>query len=317
MSVSGFRRVWGGGPSAGALGGRTVKSCVAAPVFALVFLWGATSYAETLCVEGPGGTHGCAYTLPSVAVAAAVANDVIVIYPGTYQEPATINVTKALKIAGIDPRNTIVTNAVAANVFTVSTGNVPVEISGLTITGGLTGIQGSGSTSLTVHHNLIVFNGQHGIFLFNGPTSLIQHNVVYGNGFNGIVGGDVFDSNIVANNGNVGISATGAIANYNAVFGNTNNNSASGTGNIFVDCLFVGPYYVLEDSSPCKDAGNPSPGLLDVDGSRSDMGVYGGPRAAAFWPYGSGGPVITDLTVDPVIVPRGGTLSINATGEIR
>ncbi len=50
--------------------------------------------------------------------------------------------------------------------------------------------------------------------------------------------------------------------------------------NIFVDPGFVNESlqdYHLSLSSPCIDAGNPDPVYNDVDGTRNDMGAYGGP----------------------------------------
>lgn len=53
-----------------------------------------------------------------------------------------------------------------------------------------------------------------------------------------------------------------------------------GYGNIDEDPLFVDPnnsYYHLQAGSPCIDAGNPHQLYYDPDGSRNDMGAYGGP----------------------------------------
>ncbi|HJN74844.1 MAG TPA: putative metal-binding motif-containing protein [Myxococcota bacterium] len=52
--------------------------------------------------------------------------------------------------------------------------------------------------------------------------------------------------------------------------------NADGTGVIYEDPDFTASYE-LESSSPCIDAGTPS--VNDPDGSRSDMGYYGGPDA--------------------------------------
>jgi len=52
-----------------------------------------------------------------------------------------------------------------------------------------------------------------------------------------------------------------------------------GTGNINEDPLFIEPdndNYHLQLSSPCIDAGNPDPQYNDHDGTRNDMGAYGG-----------------------------------------
>jgi len=53
-------------------------------------------------------------------------------------------------------------------------------------------------------------------------------------------------------------------------------------GNISIDPLFIDPEngdFRLRLDSPCIDAGNPDPIYDDPDGSRNDMGAYGGPKA--------------------------------------
>ncbi len=52
---------------------------------------------------------------------------------------------------------------------------------------------------------------------------------------------------------------------------------ATGTGNIDADPLFSDTLYHLSAGSPCIDSGNPDPLYNDPDGSRNDMGAYGGP----------------------------------------
>ena len=56
-----------------------------------------------------------------------------------------------------------------------------------------------------------------------------------------------------------------------------------GEGNIDLNPLFVDPSngdYSLQSGSPCIDAGNPSSEYNDTDGSRNDMGAYGGPKGS-------------------------------------
>ena len=54
---------------------------------------------------------------------------------------------------------------------------------------------------------------------------------------------------------------------------------ATGSGNIDADPLFVGSGdYNLQNGSPCIDTGNPGVQYNDIDGSRNDMGAYGGPN---------------------------------------
>jgi len=146
-------------------------------------------------------------------------------------------------------------------------------------------------------------------------------NLVQFNNDDGIItsGASVLYNNVVRGNGATGIRSNGS-ASYNSSYSNGINYlfTTGNIGNISLDCLFVNEAagdFRLQPASPCKDTGNP--GFQDVDGTISDMGIYGGPASALFWPYGNGGPVVTNLVVDPPIVPEGGALSIRATVEIR
>lgn len=73
----------------------------------------------------------------------------------------------------------------------------------------------------------------------------------------------------------------------------------------------------LLPSSPCKDAGHPGIGFLDADGTRNDIGAYGGPGAQHFYTNPNDGPVIRSVTIDQGMVPKGSTFTIRATGAVR
>lgn len=74
---------------------------------------------------------------------------------------------------------------------------------------------------------------------------------------------------------------------YNSVYGYSSTVPGysgavvQGPGNISADPLFVDPNYTydyhLQAGSPCVNAGNPDAVYNDADGSRNDMGAYGGP----------------------------------------
>lgn len=283
-------------------------------------LWTLPAHAATLCVN-PGGANGC-HALPSAAVAAAVAGDTILVHPGTYMEFGTIFINKAgLKILGDNPQNTKITNS-SSTVFDIS---VSAEVAGLTITGGLHGVYVHAGLNaiVKVHHNHIIYNMGKGITSSASAFNVFNNVIIYNNGV-GIDGSsdntNVAYNNIIAHNTSYGIYQVG-VASYNSSFANggANYNAiTSQIGNISLDCLFVDEAtqdYRLQPASPCINTGDP--GYFDVDGTRSDMGSFGGPSAALFWPYGNGGPVVTNLTVDPPYVPQGGTLSIKGTVEIR
>ena len=61
---------------------------------------------------------------------------------------------------------------------------------------------------------------------------------------------------------------------------------ASGPNDLLdTDPLFTDPEnldFTLQPGSPAIDAGDPDPAFDDVDGSRNDMGIFGGPGGA--WP---------------------------------
>jgi hypothetical protein len=65
-------------------------------------------------------------------------------------------------------------------------------------------------------------------------------------------------------------------------FSATDQDTIPGTGNIFSDPQFINidnNNFRLSPNSPCIDAGNPAPEYNDPDGSRNDVGAYGGPYA--------------------------------------
>jgi len=158
-----------------------------------------------------------------------------------------------------------------------------------------TGIELQESDSAKVLNNVIVNPGYYGI---NNPTYLnliAENNYIIGKpSLNGIIVGpnSVIKNNVVTN-ANIGIGKYGTV-NPVIQFNNSWNNTTNYENGLIPDStnLSVDPMIVNDDTtqgdldfhlqkySPLIDAGDPT--ILDRDGSRSDIGLYGGPYG---WTY--------------------------------
>jgi hypothetical protein len=71
--------------------------------------------------------------------------------------------------------------------------------------------------------------------------------------------------------------------------------------------------FTLKPDSPCIDAGPTDPQYNDRDGSRNDIGMFGGHN---FIPDGrtTNKPIVLGLDIAPIAVPTGGTVTIESTG---
>jgi hypothetical protein len=121
------------------------------------------------------------------------------------------------------------------------------------------------------YYNCIIENNNCDQYVVTGS---FKNSVIYGNNSQGVFmsgGGPVINSIIWNNVG--GVNYTGS----NALYSNIQE-AVTGIGNISMDPLFADGDYHLTEESPCKDSGNPSPEYNDIDGSRNDMGVFGGPN---------------------------------------
>ena len=164
-------------------------------------------------------------------------------------------------------------------------------------------------TAPTIKNNIIVENNSSGIFLNTNsmPTPAAP----------------LITSNIIVDNVAYGINDWQANSNevvtYNNIFNNTEGDyfqTTSDIGDIDDDPEFVNPSkddYHLQETSPCIDTGTPGAAHTDPDGSRNDMGIFGGPFAG-FWVEPYNGPVVTSVEASPSSVQQGGTITIRATG---
>jgi len=113
----------------------------------------------------------------------------------------------------------------------------------------------------------------------------IINNVVYGNFDRGILRNPIgITKNNTITGGDVGITILSGsptdVVQYNNVWGNEVNyyNHTPDSTNISIDPMFVNEDsmdFHLQMFSPLIDAGDPN--ILDIDGSRSDIGLWGGP----------------------------------------
>ena len=71
--------------------------------------------------------------------------------------------------------------------------------------------------------------------------------------------------------------------------------------------------FTLKADSPCINAGPPDSQYNDRDGSRNDIGMFGGHN---FIPDGrtTNKPIVLGLDIAPIAVPTGGTVTIESTG---
>ena len=97
---------------------------------------------------------------------------------------------------------------------------------------------------------------------------------------------------------------------------NLTRGNGSLTNSIISDPKFVdweNGDYRLQPTSPAINAGPPDPQYNDRDGSRNDIGMFGGHN---FIPNGrtTNKPIVLSLDVAPIAVPTGGTVTIESTG---
>ncbi|MCL5097106.1 MAG: right-handed parallel beta-helix repeat-containing protein [Candidatus Omnitrophica bacterium] len=123
-------------------------------------------------------------------------------------------------------------------------------------------------------NNTIVGNDQNGIWCYSDANAIIKNNILTGNS----VG-------ILATHG-----TTTPLISFNDVWDNdwrdydaqAGGVAGPGLGDISADPLFdpaASLRFALSADSPCINAGDPDPVYNDLDGSRSDMGAYGGPSS--------------------------------------
>jgi len=122
----------------------------------------------------------------------------------------------------------------------------------------------------TILNNIIASNVGSGIFYYNfQDEGRILYNDVWGNGKN-------YHDNCGGGGGHTFVPQPG-------------------TGQISADPLFADGIYHLGDGSPCRNTGHPGPEYFDPDGTRNDMGAYGGPSASGQGLFSGSGFIFTSV----------------------
>lgn len=294
--------------------------------FGLVFLLVTACLlpAATLTVSQLGGA---AYTNIQAALDAALPGDTVLVEQGNYAE--NIQIAKDVDLTGADPRFTTI-RPPTGNGIRID-GNVKTAIKALWITAvGGNGLSMSPGAQVRVENCVISSCGSHGIAysppnyeaatLFVANCTIAQ-NTSFAIHFSTTQNATFarWERNIFYRNGYGPYSYNGSTSSHNCVNEERPQQPIS-PSDITSNPLFFDAdtqNYLLRPGSPCIDAGLGGPVYQDPDGTRSDLGAFGGPGAAAFWPYPPGGPLITDLQLREGKVTQGAKLRIHAVGRVR
>lgn len=261
-------------------------------------LWLMSSYAlaTIIIVDKNGGGN---FISIQSAINAAVSNDTVKVWPGTYYEQVTLN--KNIVLMGSGYENTIITGSFNPTI-TMSSGNLQwfmVSSSfgdGIKISGGvltncvINACSKNGliceSGSAAIRNCIFINNGGYGIWIISNSASLSVTNC------------------IARSNAKYGFSAYGYSGVINLSYSNGSLWGTSGNqGCIDTDPLFTSTTdFHISEGSPCWNKGNPS--LQDPDGSISDMGYFGGPDCPIY-------PVVVEVLIEPA----GNTINLNAKGR--
>jgi len=149
------------------------------------------------------------------------------------------------------------------------------------------------ATNVKVYNNIIKGNGSsiNGMEIYETQNTDIINNTIVTNkiGINETSSTLNILNNIIVNNSGYGVKLSESSGlDYNAFWNNSADYEAlnPGINNIHADILFADTSkenYRLLPNSPCINAGNPDSKYNDIDGTRNDIGAYGGPYADSSW----------------------------------
>lgn len=260
-----------------------------------------TVAAKTIIVDKSGlGQH----TTIQAGINAAVSGDTVRVFPGVYNEKVSVGKNIVLQGSGYEYTRIVADASPALSLsagqvmwFAISS-NVGVAVN---ITGG------------TLTNNVVWNSPAYGILYVGTSVAKVQNCVVVNNAQAG------YDSQIFSDTGGEfsvvnTIVWTFPAGHYTDYIGWSpyrdfgvlycRTRDGKGTGGIDANPQFLSSTDLrITNTSPCWDTGKPD--LLDPDGSRSDMGYYGGPDAPV-------APVVTDLRI---YINPDGTVNVQAKAQ--
>ncbi len=152
--------------------------------------------------------------------------------------------------------------------------------------GGALGVAGDANVwNCLIQNNYAPFGGG-GIYVVNSGNIVLINSILYKNRttsrfYSGSIANageiEIFNSIIYQNSGIHDYKLYARFAEYTLT---DEFRGAYGVGNLKLDPIFVnineGNFHLSSDS-PCIDAGHPGDSYTDANGTRNDMGIYGGP----------------------------------------
>jgi hypothetical protein len=309
-------------------------------IILLVFVQQIT-FAGTIVVDQSGNGD---YATIGAAISAAANNDTIQIKAGTYLE--AIENSKSLTLIGSGMGSTIIYSG-SDGTFSHQSGSLTligikiqstgkyafiIQTGSATIihcefetkksdSGGFNsyvGLWAYSNTDLTVYNSVFKNNGSGIYHSGSGGTHKVYNSIFYNNatGFynHSSATSEIYNSIFYSNK--YGLYASGTVLHvYNCYFDNSSSDIANGSlalgENTNINPQFVNAptSWAIKTSSELIDAGNPAAINNDPDGSRNDIGIYGGPKSISL------GPAITALSISSSSVEQGTAVTITGTAK--
>jgi parallel beta-helix repeat protein len=217
--------------------------------------------------------------------------------------------------------NNIIEGAVVSWAVSVNNAKPTLRNNYIYCNGGGFGVELTNASKCGIFNNIIKDRslGGTGIVLTNSSGNEIINNTIitYGKGIEEQNSTSTVLNNIVVNSNSFGVQlSSSSNHDYNDVWNNVVNykGTSPGANDLSVDPLFVDTAsedYRLSTTSLCIDAGNPNVKYNDNDGSRNDIGAFGGPYADSAWTHADR----RSLALDSVTASLRDTVQVTITGE--